>query len=560
MARSTWFRKHFVALLCVGCCACLQAQNTTDTIYHLHGTVRNGVTDKPIGRALVTSGDRRLAAMTDNEGRFEIDLSIPLRPSSSGNQSTSQAGGVRSGILSLTAQRPGYLFPEGQTALTMDASLNTTDIAIKLMPTSAVSGRVIVAGTDAPRGVRVELLMRTVQEGAFVWQMIGTHVISSDGTFHFTNLQPGEYSLMTAEWAGGEPVAAPSTAVTKRYPPDFLGDTRTLAGAAKLHLRYGDEERAELHLHAASYFPVAVPVQNQPANAPINVQLTGTDTFNGYQLAWNARDGSIEGALPSGSYTLLLTSFGPQQGSALVPLTVSNEPLRHAPVTLAAGNRIPVRVQMQFTQNGASASTAFGYAGPPGGAPTTSNPLQLHLQSARSGGTAGVSSVRRGDDTDAALENVQPGTYFARAFTIRGYVSSMTSGSIDLLRNPLTVADGGTADPIDVTLRDDGATVSGTVEYGSGSTGTHASLLLVPSDGSSITVQGFAMPDGKFTMANVPPGSYCLFAFSGMQGQQLPYRDPEAMRTYAGRGTSLSVTAGQKVTANANLIDFAETK
>jgi hypothetical protein len=42
---------------------------------HVHGIVLNVLTDKPIGRALVTAMDA--ATMTNGDGRFDFDLRLP---------------------------------------------------------------------------------------------------------------------------------------------------------------------------------------------------------------------------------------------------------------------------------------------------------------------------------------------------------------------------------------------------------------------------------------------------------------------------------------------------
>lgn len=538
------------------------APSTSDTIYHLHGTVVNGVTNRPVGRALVASADRRLATMTDGEGHFRIDVSVLPKPDASALPARSgivtgsfARGGFRGNGLTLTAQHPGYLPGEQFTNLPLDDSLNTTDVVLKLMPSATLSGRVSAVGADGARNVRVTLLHHQVNDGVLTWSQAGSHQTSSTGEFHFTNLQPGEYCVMSAEWAGGEPLNVQRTAITRQYPPDFLGDTRSLAQAAKLHLHYGDDQHVELHLHQAIYYPVAIPIQNQPTNSPINVRLAGSDTFNGYQLGWNGRDNAVEGSLPSGSYKLQLTSFGQQQGSALVPLTVANQPLEHAPVTLAVGSRIPIRIHTEFTQQEKSAASV--YSGQPQ-SQNLANLVQLYLRPLESDGSFGGSSVRHGEETEPALENVQPGTYFVRPNVSRGYISSMTAGGVDLLRHPLTVGDGGAADPIDVTLRDDSATLTGTVDIPANPSSSYILLLLVPSDGSGQTVQGYAQPDGKFTVQNVPPGSYRLFAFGGARMQQVPFRDSQAMHAYDGKGTAVSVSAGQNSTAKVSLTDVAD--
>src|SRR5205085_11555289 len=62
------------------------------------------------------------------------------------------------------------------------------------------------------------------------------------------------------------------------------------------------------------------------------------------------------------------------------------------------------------------------------------------------------------------LEHAPPGRYWVRVITSRGFVASIRSGAIDLQQHPLEVGIGGTPSPIEITMRDDSATISGTIE------------------------------------------------------------------------------------------------
>ena len=44
------------------------------SVFHIHGVVLNALTNKPVGRALVTLME--MAAMTDSEGRFQFDVRL----------------------------------------------------------------------------------------------------------------------------------------------------------------------------------------------------------------------------------------------------------------------------------------------------------------------------------------------------------------------------------------------------------------------------------------------------------------------------------------------------
>ena len=68
------------------------------------------------------------------------------------------------------------------------------------------------------------------------------------------------------------------------------------------------------------------------------------------------------------------------------------------------------------------------------------------------------------EDESLVIENVQPGRYRVSVNTSIGYASSITSGGTDLLRQSLVVGLGGATPPIEITVRDDGAEVEGTLE------------------------------------------------------------------------------------------------
>jgi hypothetical protein len=123
-----------VALLLCSSAVTAFPQAAGDTIYHLHGTVVNGVTGKVIARALVVSGDRRLATMTDDEGHFAVDLSVPPHPDDSNAvPPTARRVMLMAGNLILTAQKPGYLPTPQPTILSIDDALSAQAIQIKLM-------------------------------------------------------------------------------------------------------------------------------------------------------------------------------------------------------------------------------------------------------------------------------------------------------------------------------------------------------------------------------------------------------------------------------------------
>jgi hypothetical protein len=171
------------------------------------------------------------------------------------------------------------------------------------------------------------------------------------------------------------------------------------------------------------------------------------------------------------------------------------------------------------------------------------------------------------------MEGVMAGRYWVRVNSSRGYPASIRSGNVDLQHQPLVVGAGGGASPIEITMRDDSAEISGTVEgvtasaqgadiasgnvstsYGAGGwtsytpfggqAGAHIYCVPLP-DSSGQFTEIWVNPDGNFVSSGLAPGAYRLLAFDRAQ-PELEYRNPEAMRAYEGKGPVVRVVGGQK--------------
>ena len=559
-------------LFCATGCLWCQAQDAgttsgTDTVYALHGTVVDGTSGKPVEKALVVSADRRLGKLTDSEGRFSFELSVPAQTAA--NNASARAIGVApllslQGVV-LMASKPGYLQTSGPLFLPIGAELSAKEVTLKLMPMATISGHVSASGTEFASNVQVILLRRDVDEsGKYEWGEAGIATTNGHGDYHFAVQIPGEVTVVASGWRGDPVQSQPANVIHNEYPKTFYGNEKSLGSAVKLQLHYGETVRADLHMQAATYYPVTIPVLGLPAsgagNDVMSVQIMDEFSLNDDNLSYNAKRHAVEGSLPAGSYTLLLNRPGDQAVMAVVPVNVEGAVVRSKPVTLGPAASVAVQVRTDFTR--AAAEPAQDGAPPPAelgvvGREREKEPLvNLTLQPEGLFTRGYETPGGYGDTAGFVVKNVPPGRFTVRANPHRGYVASLTSGGVDLTRDPLVVEAGATVGPIEVILRDDSSTVNGTVTADAEAVAV-GFVFLLPTDANGQVEQTFFGPGGKFSIENVVPGSYRVIALSAA-ARMIPYRDAAAMHKYDGKGTTIKVGPGQTIDVEVPTLEEAD--
>lgn len=168
------------------------------------------------------------------------------------------------------------------------------------------------------------------------------------------------------------------------------------------------------------------------------------------------------------------------------------------------------------------------------------------------------------------IEGAPAGSYWVRVHSSRGYPAAIRSGNLDLQHQPLVVGVGGGASPIEITVRDDTAEISGSVEgvrsagqvpgsSGPGGSGpstsqVRAHVYCIPlADSSGQFTEIGVRSDGTFDSPGLAPGAYRVLAFDEVQ-RELEYRNPEAMQVYDSKGQVVRVTGGQTQQVQLQLI------
>lgn len=283
----------------------------------------------------------------------------------------------------------------------------------------------------------------------------------------------------------------------------------------------------------------------------VSVTVGEEEGFSGFSLGFNSQTQKVEGLLPNGAYNVRIMSFGEVQGTGAGRIEIAGGPVQGAPISLTSNGVIPVVVREEYTADSSTGTRE----GPVFSRIGKEHPRSLQLMlrpDGTNGPTIGLRNPTGKGNEDLVVDNAREGKYRLWVMPNRGYVASATSGGVDLLHKPLVVGAGGASAPIEITLRDDTATLEGTVSpvpptggepdpYGGG-----VFVYCFPIESEvGRPVQGYAGVDGKFSIQNVPPGRYLVLAFC-IPNQNLEYRNEEVFRQYESKGAIVTLEAGQK--------------
>jgi hypothetical protein len=535
----------------------------TYTMDHLDGVVVSSVDGKPVARVLVTSPDRRMAVMTDYQGRFSFDFRR-VDSSSASASGLSSFPPTGAGVLVMvpvqfSLRKPGYV---GTTTMVRLPALkpDTPDppIQLKITPAAILTGHVDPESGEMPANLFVQLRRKQVQDGIAVWVQNGGTQTDSRGEFRFANLQPGDYKLMTNAWTPPEAMRVQKADSVQGFLPAFYPDTSNIDAAATIHISPGETVAASLVLRRATFYKVSLPIADADASKGVGVNLVPDS--EGLNIGFNGQSHAVEGYLPTGAYLLRTMTGAPMQTSTTAHLHVNNAPVTGPAITPGAAADLPVIVHREFTAASTNQLEQFG------------SPVSVNLVPLNGGGFANTNTSRKpgGGDEGLKLTNVSEGVYRVQIYANQGYAATVTSGPTDLLREPLTVGPGGTAAPIEITLRDDYATVTGQVVTGAATEAqtTQANPIFImgisldrpeaePSQsvamgqGTSLPESvslglGLSMQPNQFMMPNLAPGRYLLLASRDQLFQTVEYRNPDVLKDLLSKGTVITVSSGQK--------------
>lgn len=549
-----------ILFLCLRMGFSQQVENNHEAVEVVRGTVVNKLTHDPISRALVHSLDNRFATLTDGEGHFEFKVS---KKDSQRNDSSGtfvfQSQSFSAGPNLLAARKPGFLDDPVSREVPVSAGVDAT---IFLIPEAIIQGRVSVSSAELSRSITLQLFKRQINDGRPHWIGRGTEHTNANGEFRFAELGPGEYKIMTLEQLDSDPQTVVAGGLLYGFPPSCFPGVPDFQSGPAIQLAVGQTFEAGMTLTRQPYFPVRIPAANVDPLSGMNISvLAQGHPGPGYSLGYNPSTHRIEGLLPSGTYLIQANVFGTNQVSGMMSITVAGREVDGPMLALASTTPIPVHVKEEFTSTNQPVSRTWNDGKRSYSLHGPRAYLQIYLESVEDFSPGGGGALRpptSPEDQTLEITNAVPGRYWVHVDSSRGYPASITAGDVDLRQDPLFVSTGANA-PIEITMRDDGATIEGTVagrnlaapvknvSLREPQVAPRVWVYCLPLSGSTGRFQQFAPSrEGKFTSPAMAPGAYRVLAFDGPQ-PELPYREAEAMRAYDTLGQVVNLVAGQTV-------------
>ena len=273
-------------------------------------------------------------------------------------------------------------------------------------------------------------------------------------------------------------------------------------------------------------------------------------------LRINSQTGAFELNLPNGSYYAETFGRGEKPLYARVDFTVAGAPVSGITLVPVPVPPIPVEIHEEFTANPAPAFGAPGVFsridGPNGDQP----PVQISFDPVDQplSGPMGVNMRRDPGSTDTFLmAPPRQGAYRleVQAFGPQIYAASITSGSSDLLREPLIIGSGGSVQPIQITLRNDAGFLQCTTKADPAPTADHSairsapiSVVAIPADDAMRRIYfSYAQDAGSPTSPlPLPPGKYLVLAFE--KEREIDLDDAAAMSRLAAQGQTVTIQPG----------------
>lgn len=521
-------RRCFLVVAIALCFAVFGASALGQTLsgtYPVTGVVLDRVTFKPIPGVKVSANGTKTS--TDSEGKFQLELPA--------------------GIASIDTLHLAYRAKSRARTHRVRVGENTPRLIFYLTPLTSITVHAVYSDGVPARGIPLVLYMASEVNGRMSWHKRFEGGTDRDGTFQISDIHGGSYALCTL------PLRPNLRPASEAYSVICYPGVTEPSGAGLMRISDGQQLDLRFPVEQGSAYPVSISLAGLPTSQRVTLQIFDQ---NGWleicDGQWDRPPARrIRCDLPNGRYYAEVKSYGDWfdvYGRA--DFEVANGRVELSP-KWAVLYPITVQVQKDFIPSDGHVHKESSMVSPDG--------LWIGLMPERGFRELqwGVESgARNGVPGSAQIRLSAPGHYWMNVEPGQGYVSSITRDGVDLTRAPLTIILDPTGSPynmggpLQITLRNDGGQIEGTVDVSSipdPESGSRlgeilsARVLAIPLSPSVTTPkQTDAELPGKFEFHDLAPGKYSIVAVAS----NVPF--DEAVHLSA-KGTIVDVTAASSV-------------
>lgn len=502
------------------------------------GFVRGQVvstTGEPVRKAevVLTGGGREmepLVATTDASGAFVIT-------------------DVPAGTYSVMSRRPGFARPSGRSRppmVTVAAGQEVTGVVVKLTPHAVATGKIRDEDGDPAMDASVQMLRQIWQRGRKILMPAGSAQVNDLGEFRVAGLAPGKYLLSVVSRGGMGPRTAAKPG-RLGYATVYYPGVTDASQAQAVEIGAAQEARLDLQLRRVPLFSVRGQVVDESGTpSPRGIAVSSTPDQEGAAVisprgfARVRPDGTFElTGLAPGSYVVTARRMDSTRGQGMVKVLVGNRDVDNVALRLVPPVDAPVSVRIEGDQAGDTSTVRVRAESERAGVNEDNFPPDPRPEARNSVPLAPSGRMR------LSVENTPEGTY----------LKSVKIGSTDVTDKYFEVA--GAAAPIEVLLARGAGQVTGTVQTSESKPFPGGFAVLAPegSKRSQYWLFRTAIADGAgaFTLKNVRPGVYTLFAFTdNLDGA---WQDPDFLKQNEAKGTTLKIGENGSESAQPKVIE-----
>lgn len=518
------------------------------------GSIRGQVVNtagEPLRKAEVTlrggSGPNRgenrgIATTTDASGAFTFENLSPGNYviSAQRNGYVRQEPGRRTGGLSPGMQ--GISVAEGQ---------NVSGVAIKLIPHSVVTGKVLDEDGEPMFGAGVHILEERYFRGRRTLTPRANGTVNDLGEYRIAGLQPGRYFVSVDprqnRMPGSTRVPGAGEQVDRNFVTMFYPGVMEQSQATPITLEPGQEARGiDLQVRKVPTVHIRGHVLDETGASPagIAVMVLNGDmpgSTMGRNMSPVRKDGSFDiGGLVPGTHTLMANRMSRDRGRSVATMTVQvgSRDLENVVLRLAPPAQISGVVRAEGDADVKNVRVTLD--------PIEGMSFEMH------------SSRNVGEGNTFSVPGVSPGSYRVDVVGAPDgyYLKSVQAGGQEFIGTGLSVT--ASVSGLEVILAKGAVTIEGSVSSAGSQPLPQAVIALVPPEEKRTQWSLFrsAMADqaGKFSLRNIPPGQYTLLAFNPGEDPTV-VQNPEYLKQVGSKGTGIKVGENSRESVQLKVIE-----